>query len=53
MIGKIKIGTPKHVFMDEFICLRSKSMSFKCGRFNKKILKGISKPQSRKIKFEA
>ena len=30
VIGKLKIETPKNVIIDEFICLRSKTYSFKC-----------------------
>ena len=30
IIGKFKIETPKSVWMDEFVCLRSKTYSFKC-----------------------
>ena len=30
VIGKFKIETPKNVFIDEFVCLRSKAYSFKC-----------------------
>ena len=42
VIGKFKIETLKHIWIDEFICLRSKMYA----------LKGISKSQSKKIKFE-
>ena len=53
-IGKFKIETPKNVFIDEFVCLRSKAYSIKCkdniGSQNK--IKGISKSQSKHIKFE-
>ena len=30
IIGKIKIGTPKNIWIDEFVCLRSKAYSLKC-----------------------
>ena len=30
LIGKFKIETPKIIWIDEFICLRSKAYSFKC-----------------------
>ena len=30
VIGKFKIETPKNVFIDEIVCLRSKAYSFKC-----------------------
>ena len=40
VIGKFKIETPKNVWIDEFVCLRSKAYSFKCkdedGNKNKK-----------------
>ena len=54
VIGKFKIETPKNIWIDEFICLRSKAHSFKCNdnNENKNKLKGISKSQSRYINFE-
>ena len=52
MIGKIKVETPKNLFKIEFICLRSKAFSFRCGIPNKYKLKSISKTQSRNIEFE-
>ena len=54
VIGKFKIETPKNIWIDEFVCLRSKAYSFKCKNNdeNKKIIKGISKSQSKHIKFE-
>ena len=30
VIGKFKIETPKYIWIDEFVCLRSKAYSFKC-----------------------
>ena len=36
VIGKFKIGTPKNIWIDEFICLRSKMCSVKCGNNGKK-----------------
>ena len=30
VIGKFRIGTPKTIWIDEFVCLRSKIYSFKC-----------------------
>ena len=53
-IGKFKIETPKNIWIDEFVCLRSKASSFKCNdnKENKNKLKGISKTQSKHIKFE-
>ena len=52
VIGKFKKETPKNIFIDEFIALRSKMYSFKCGDDSKNRLKGISKDQSKNIKFE-
>ena len=51
VIGKIKLETPKSFWIDEFVCLRSKIYSFKCGDDSKKI-KGISKSQSKHTEFE-
>ena len=51
-VGKFKIETPKNIWIDEFVALRSKCYAFKCGDTSKKILKGISKSQSKNIKFE-
>ena len=36
VLGKYKIETPKSVFIDEFVCLRSKMYAFKCGNDSKK-----------------
>ena len=52
VIGFFKIETPKNIWIDEFICLRSKMYAFKCGVDSKKKLRGISKSQSKNIKFE-
>ena len=52
VIGKIKIETPKNIWIEEFNCLRSKMNAFKCGNDSKNILKGISSNQPKKIKFE-
>ena len=52
VIGKFKIETPKNIWIDEFVCLRSKMYAFKCGDDSQKKLKGISKSQSKNIKFE-
>ena len=54
VIGKFKIETPKNIFIDEFICLRSKAYSFKCknNNENKNKIKGNSKSQSKHNKFE-
>ena len=54
LLGKFKIETPKNIFLDEFIALRSKAYSFKCNNNNedKNKLKGITKTQTNNIKFE-
>ena len=54
VIGRFKIETPKNVVIDEFVCLRSKAYSFICNdnTESKKKIKGISKSQSKHIKFE-
>ena len=54
VIGKFKIETPKNVFIDEFVCLGSKAYSFRCNDNieSKNKIKGISKSQSKHIKFE-
>ena len=51
VIGKFKKETPKNYWIDEFVCLRSKMYAFKCGNDCKNKLKGISKSQSKNIKF--
>ena len=48
----MKIETPSINWIDEFVCLRSKAYSFKCGDKNSNKLKGFSKPQSKILKFE-
>ena len=35
-IGKFKIETPKTIWIDEFVCLRSKVYSFKCKKDDEK-----------------
>ena len=54
VIGKFKIETPRIIYVDEFFCLRSKTYSPKCKNNdeNKNKIKGISKSQSKHIKFE-
>ena len=52
VVGKFKIETPENIWIDEFVCLRSKSYSFKFGRNNTNKLKVISKSQAKDIKFE-
>ena len=52
VIGKFNIETPKNIWIDHFVCLKSKIYAFKCGDYSKNKLKGISKSQSMYIKFE-
>ena len=54
VIGKFKIETPKIIWIDEFVCLRSKAYSFKCkdNTESKNKINEISKCQSKHIKFE-
>ena len=52
VIGKFKIKTPKNIWNDEFVCLRFKMYAFECGDDSKNKFKGISKSQSKNIKFE-
>ena len=52
VVGKFKIETPGSIWIDEFVCLRSKAYSYKCGSESSNKLKGISKSQSKNIKFE-
>ena len=47
VIGKFKIETPKNVWINEFVCLRSKMCSFKCRDDKRNRLKGVSKSQSK------
>ena len=51
MVGKFKIETPENLWIDEFVCLRSKAYSFECKDNNesKNKMKGISKYQSKHI----
>ena len=50
--GTFKIITPKHFWIDEFICLRSKMCTFSFGDDSKNKLNGISKKQPKNFKFE-
>ena len=52
IIGKFKIETPKNIWIDEFVCLRSKMYAFKCSNESKNKLKRISESQSKNIEFE-
>ena len=49
VIGFFKIETPKNIWIDEFVCLRSKMYAFKCDDDSKNKLKGTSKSQSKNI----
>ena len=52
VLRKFKIETPKNIWIDEFVCLRSKMYALKCGDDSKNRSKGIPKSQSKNIKFE-
>ena len=52
LIGFFKNETPKSIWIDEFVCLRSKMYAFKCGDDSKNKLKSISKSQSKNIKLQ-
>ena len=54
VIGKLKIELPKNIWIDEFVCLRLKTYSFKYkdNIESKNKMKGISKSQSKHIIFE-
>ena len=54
VIGKFKIETLGNIWIDEFVCLRSKAYSFECkdNIKSQNKIKGISKSQSKHIKFE-
>ena len=52
VLGKFKIETPGSIWIDEFVCLRSKAYAYRCGGESSNKLKGISKSQSKNIKFE-
>ena len=52
VIGKFKIETPKNIWHDEIVRLRSKMYAFICDNDSKNKPKGISKSQSKNIKFE-
>ena len=48
----LKIETPKNIWLDEFICLRSKEYAYKTGNDYQKKLKGIQNTYSKNMKFE-
>ena len=43
VIGKFKTETPRIIWIDEFVFLRSKMYSFECGDDSKNKLKGVTK----------
>ena len=43
VFGKFKIETPQRIWIDDFVCLRSKMYSFKCGDRNKNEMIGVLK----------
>ena len=43
IVCEFKIETPKNVWIDEFVCLKSRAFSFKCSNKSTKNLKGNSK----------
>ena len=51
VIGKLKIETPKKIWIDEFFALKSEKYAFTCGDDSKNKLTGIFKSQSKNIKF--
>ena len=52
VVGKITTESPMIIWIDEFICLRSKAYSFKCNDENTIKLQGIFIACSKNIKFE-
>ena len=52
VIGKFKKETAKNIWIDEFVCLRSKMYAFKCGKDSKNKMKSVSKSYCKNIKFE-
>ena len=52
VISKFKIETPKNIWIDEFIALRSKMFAFRCGDESKNKLKRISQNRSKNNKFD-
>ena len=52
VIGKFKNETPKNIWIDEFVRLRSKMYAFKCGDDSTNKLKGTSKSHSKSNNFE-
>ena len=49
--GEIKSETPKIIWIDQFICLRSKACSFKCNDENTNEFRVFSKFHSKNFKI--
>ena len=52
VIGKFQIETPVNIWIDDFVCLRSKIYAFICGDASKILLKAVSKSHWKNIDFE-
>ena len=52
VFGKFKIETPKNIWIDEFVALRSEMYAFNCGDESKNKTKGIRKSYAKNIKFQ-
>ena len=52
VIGKFKNETPKNIWIDKFVCLRSNMYAFKCGDDYKIKLEGVSKSYFDNIRFQ-
>ena len=51
-VCKFKIKTPKTIWIDEFVGLRSKTYSFKCNDKNTNKFKGFSKSQKKVLNLK-
>ena len=52
VIAKFKMETPANIWIDGFVCLRSKMYAFKCADDSKIKVKDVSKSQPKYNKFE-
>ena len=52
VFGKFKIEISENIWIDKFVCLRSKIHLFKCGDDSKNKLKRVSKSQSQHFELE-
>ena len=52
VIGKFEIETSNQIWIDDFVCLRSKMFSFKCGVDSRNKLKGVGKSYSKNFNCE-